>query len=771
MTRVLHVVVGPAQHGVVRHATAVARACGDELIRFEEAWQVRIAAGHDIVHIPYADRLFGASCEAGAAAFERLAGEVSARGSRLSVTLHDVPAGTAPLAVRRRSAYQRVAARAAGIVVSSHHEYAAATSLLSNAVVSRVVPLPVDDRIAAPAVPTGRSVAVLGFVYPDRGYEHVLDELPPHSGLVALGRAADGHQDLPQQIAGHARRVRRDWRVTGFLPDEELSEQLLTIAVPVAPNRSVGASASIATWLAHGRRPLVAAGAYADELNRLWPQSIQSYDADRPGALREAIRHALADPSSTVLGACVATGPSLTEVAAGYRDYFRAVRPSPVLTSGAVPGNRWDLLAGRWPPTAPAVSVVIPYYESQRQLDLVLTALRLQTHPAHRLEVIVADDGSRRPPDLSAAAHLDCRCVRQPDHGFRAAAARNLGAAAARGDVLAFLDGDTIPEPEYVRRLTRLPSLLREALVVGRRRHADFGGWDGDRLRRWLAGDEAGPPELSEPSWLSDGYRWSRDLLDVDARSYRYVISAVMAMSREFFNAVGGFCEEFTSYGGEDWELAYRAYNAGAVMAHVAEAIAWHDGPEWAERPGDRAAEKMVEERRLRRLVPDRALRGAGQWMPYPAVVVCLKDSDLAAVGHTALTAFSSGTDCGVWVCGPGAAMTVADLDDPRIRLGPPPDDALARARVVVDLERPANLSTLQELTDAAEACGEVRISAGRLRSSRAMGIERRHPVSPPAGGGGVERQFEMRGQADERYNEHSHRAQPGARPRPVAHR
>ena len=213
----------------------------------------------------------------------------------------------------------------------------------------------------------------------------------------------------------------------------------------------------------------------------------------------------------------------------------------------------------------------------------------------------------------------------------------------------------------------------------------------------------------------------SRNLLDVDARSYRFVISAVMAMSREFFAELGGFCEEFTSYGGEDWELAYRAYNAGAVMAHVPEAVAWHDGPEWAERTGDRAAVKAVEQRRLHRLVPDTVARGPGQWMPYPAVVVKVTAGDPAAVRRTAQTAFESGTDCGIWITGSVAAATAAALADPRIQVGPPPPDVLARARVVMELEHPADLMGLATLTAIAEDCGEVTFSAGQVRSMRAV--------------------------------------------------
>lgn len=113
----------------------------------------------------------------------------------------------------------------------------------------------------------------------------------------------------------------------------------------------------------------------------------------------------------------------------------------------AVPGNRWDLLRDIDAPR-PSVSVVVPYFEQQRSLDLVLAALEQQTYRA--FEVIVADDGSATAPLVRSA--LDVTVVSQEDRGFRAAAARNLGARAASGDVLCFLDADTVPEPGTSRR-------------------------------------------------------------------------------------------------------------------------------------------------------------------------------------------------------------------------------------------------------------------------------------------------------------------------------
>ncbi|WP_371741809.1 glycosyltransferase family 2 protein [Herbiconiux sp. VKM Ac-2851] len=244
-----------------------------------------------------------------------------------------------------------------------------------------------------------------------------------------------------------------------------------------------------------------------------------------------------------------------------------------------VPGNDWTVLDRVRPEHPPFVSVVVVHYEQPGDLARTLGALARQTHPQDLLEVIVVDDGSATAPEVPPGVRL----IRLPDRGFRAATARNRGAAVARGSVLCFLDADTAPEPGYVTELTRLPAVRDDAVTVGRRRHAAFSPADYATPVE-LAGPRA---ELPEPAWLRDAYARSHDLRDADHRSYRYVISSVLACSRAFFAATGGFDESFDEYGGEDWEWAHRAFTRGAVLAHVPTAVAWHNGPDVSGRSDD----------------------------------------------------------------------------------------------------------------------------------------------------------------------------------------
>jgi GT2 family glycosyltransferase len=288
-----------------------------------------------------------------------------------------------------------------------------------------------------------------------------------------------------------------------------------------------------------------------------------------------------------------------------------------------LPGNRWDLLDGVRPARPPRVSVIVAHYAQPEQLARTLHALGRQDHPVERTELIVVDDGSPEPPRVPDHVRL----LRQEDRGFRLSAARNLGASAATGDVLVFLDADTVPEPGYLRELTRLPALAPDCVTVGRRRHADLAGTPPDQPVEVL-----GPSrELPEPEWLRAAYRRSRDLLDVDDRSYRAVIGAVTACSRVMFDATGGFAESFDSYGGEDWEWTYRAWLAGAVLAHVPAAVAWHDGPEWSGREdGSTLTAKNAETLRLADLIPVPGSRGRGLPAAHADVVVVAPETDPA---------------------------------------------------------------------------------------------------------------------------------------------
>jgi glycosyltransferase involved in cell wall biosynthesis len=125
------------------------------------------------------------------------------------------------------------------------------------------------------------------------------------------------------------------------------------------------------------------------------------------------------------------------------------------------------------------ISVIVSTYNRPDALGLVLLALaaqdnlalpgnsrqfrfaKRQAEPVLAFEVIIADDGSTCATaelinQLQPQLPYPLQHLWQPDKGFRAAKARNRAIAAASGDYLIFLDGDCIPQTDFIIRHRRL---------------------------------------------------------------------------------------------------------------------------------------------------------------------------------------------------------------------------------------------------------------------------------------------------------------------------
>ena len=110
-------------------------------------------------------------------------------------------------------------------------------------------------------------------------------------------------------------------------------------------------------------------------------------------------------------------------------------------------------------------SVIVRSRDEAPRLRLVLASLSRQSPPA---EIVVVDDGSSDATAQVIAAAAGEMAIQVVSHDYprgRAAAA-NAGAAAAGGDVLIFLDGDTLAGPEMVAG--HLATHARSASAIGR---------------------------------------------------------------------------------------------------------------------------------------------------------------------------------------------------------------------------------------------------------------------------------------------------------------
>ncbi|MFE3835969.1 glycosyltransferase family 2 protein [Pseudogemmobacter sonorensis] len=191
----------------------------------------------------------------------------------------------------------------------------------------------------------------------------------------------------------------------------------------------------------------------------------------------------------------------------------------------------------------PRVSVILPSYNRARLLPHAVLSALLQSWPAH--EVLVVDDGST---DGSAdllearfAAPIETgqlRVIRSQNRGV--SAARNLGLAAASGDVIAYLDSDNRWEPDHLLyALSGLISGGADCAYTAVARHDLEGGWSDILFRPFDA------QALREENFIDlNGFVHRRGLHD----------------------RLGGFDEALTRL--VDWDLVLR-YTAAAPPVAV----------------------------------------------------------------------------------------------------------------------------------------------------------------------------------------------------------
>jgi glycosyltransferase involved in cell wall biosynthesis len=132
-----------------------------------------------------------------------------------------------------------------------------------------------------------------------------------------------------------------------------------------------------------------------------------------------------------------------------------------------------------------SVSVVIPVRDGRRYLGEAIASIQAQTLAP--LEILVVDDGSTDGSgELAAAAGATviARAAEGP------AAARNAGAQAARGALLAFLDADDVAAPERLELQVRALAAARDAAAVAGRMVQFLSPDRADELRGRFASPE-----------------------------------------------------------------------------------------------------------------------------------------------------------------------------------------------------------------------------------------------------------------------------------------
>jgi len=187
------------------------------------------------------------------------------------------------------------------------------------------------------------------------------------------------------------------------------------------------------------------------------------------------------------------------------------------------------------------LSVVIPARNEEAYIGRALRSVARQAWPLERLEAIVVDNASTDRTAAvveSLAVHvtpLRIMLVREPRPGR--SRAKNRGAAAARGDVLLFLDADSV----------MAPTLAAEIIA---HRHI---GYPAGSVR-----------VIAETTDFFD--RWFFELMEI-GKTYFRIRAQMLYCSREWFERSGGFDESLEI--AEDREFLQRLQGRGVPVCHL----------------------------------------------------------------------------------------------------------------------------------------------------------------------------------------------------------
>lgn len=193
----------------------------------------------------------------------------------------------------------------------------------------------------------------------------------------------------------------------------------------------------------------------------------------------------------------------------------------------------------------PLVSCIVPAFNSGRYIGEALDSILAQTYS--NIEIIVSDDGSTD-DTASIVARYGARVRYLKQETLGPAATRNLGTAAAKGELLAFLDADDLwHEQKLERQLDRFDVRLDlEACVT----HAQM---------FWV-------PELEEEAHL---YRENPRSEAVPG----YATTTLLA-KRTVFERIGTFRTDLWFSDATEWFM--RAREGGVVIELMPDVLTYH---------------------------------------------------------------------------------------------------------------------------------------------------------------------------------------------------
>ena len=214
----------------------------------------------------------------------------------------------------------------------------------------------------------------------------------------------------------------------------------------------------------------------------------------------------------------------------------------------------------------PLVSIIIVNLNGRRLLPACLDALLSQTYPSEKSEIILVDNGSRDDSVAVVRQNYPEVQVIEAEENLGFAGGNNLGAEAAHGQYLAFINNDAVADPEWLHMamsaFKRFPDI---ACVASKMLNADGSAIDFVETGLNLFGrafqlDEHLPVSLDDHITETETFAAS---------------GGAMIIQRDVYLRVGGFDADYIAYY-EDVDLGWRLWLSGYKTLFVPESVVYH---------------------------------------------------------------------------------------------------------------------------------------------------------------------------------------------------
>lgn len=187
------------------------------------------------------------------------------------------------------------------------------------------------------------------------------------------------------------------------------------------------------------------------------------------------------------------------------------------------------------------ISIIVTVRNEAKNMEELLDSFLIQEHP---YEVIIIDAGSTDGTvEIVERYQKSSDAIKLIKHGGTRGECRNLGVLRAKGEALAFIDGDCIASKEWLSAMRK--GLKKHDIVAGKTIYIGYGAFkDLERVELYYKGFDLTYPSCN------------------------------LTYSKKAFLDAGGFDSWFVT--AEDIDLNYRAVDEGHNIGYSVEAMVYH---------------------------------------------------------------------------------------------------------------------------------------------------------------------------------------------------